>query len=97
VNKKTLAIFVACIALMFPTYANASVQTPGDLSSDLITPEMLREKLPIPMVSDAPEDGYTRLQAGHAFLGGQNAFTSQLSHVQITQDEANSDTWVCEG
>lgn len=96
-NKKTLAIFVACIALMFPTYANASVQTPGDLSSDLITPEMLREKLPIPMVSDAPEDGYTRLQAGHAFLGGQNAFTSQLSHVQITQDEANSDTWVCEG
>lgn len=85
--------------------ARPSPSLPSELDSQIFSVNQLREKLYEPLYIDASEANPTTpsppspsdLESAMFFVGGQGAINSQLSNVQITRIDENTNTYICEG
>lgn len=71
---------------------------PSELNGSGIPVTALRELLYEPLYINGTNSGtHSHLEVGTAFVGGQDAINTQISHVSTAQTENNQNTKVCEG
>lgn len=95
IHLRLFLITILVVGLTAPP-VSAAVNNAEDLAGDGIVANMLRSQLPRPFIQEDPNN-FQYLQVGQAFNGGQDAISSQVSHVQTSPLESSSSTITCEG